>query len=72
MKFNKLSIAALTAFIIIGLTACEKKGPAEQVGENIDNAAENFGDKMEDATEDAGDKLEAAGDKVEDATDKPN
>lgn len=70
MNFNKLSIAALATFIIIGLTACDKKGPAEQVGENIDSAAENLGDKMEDATDNAGDKLEAAGDKVEDATDK--
>lgn len=70
MNFNKLSIAALATFIIVGLTACEKKGPAEQAGENIDNAAENLGDKIEDATDNAGDKLETAGDKVENATDK--
>ena len=68
MNFNKLSIAALATFIIIGLTACDKKGPAELAGENIDNAAENLGDKIEDATDNAGDKLEAAGDKVKDAT----
>ena len=70
MNFNKLSIAALATFIIIGMTACGKKGPAEQAGENIDNAAENLGDKIEDATDNAGDKLESAGDKVENATDK--
>lgn len=70
MNFNKLSIAALATFLILGVTACDKKGPAEQAGENIDNAAENMGDKLEDATDDAGDKLESAGDKVEDATDK--
>lgn len=70
MNFNKLSIAALATFIILGLTACEKKGPAEQAGENIDNATENLGDKIEDATDNAGDKLETAGDKVENATDK--
>ena len=70
MNFNKLSIAALATFIIVGMTACEKKGPAEQAGENIDNAAENLGDKIEDATDNAGDKLETAGDKVENATDK--
>lgn len=70
MNFNKLSIAALATFIIIGMTACEKKGPAEQAGENIDNAAENLGEKIEDATDNAGDKLETAGDKVENATDK--
>ena len=70
MNFNKLSIAALATFLILGVTACDKKGPAEQAGENIDNAAENMGDKLEDATDDARDKLESAGDKVEDATDK--
>lgn len=70
MNFKKLSIAALATFIILGLTACDKKGPAEQAGENIDNAAENMGDKVEDATDNAGDAVESAGDKVEDATDK--
>lgn len=70
MNFKKISIAALATLIVLGLTACDKKGPAEQVGENIDNAAENIGDKIEDATDNAGDKLEAAGDKVEDVTDK--
>lgn len=70
MNFNKLSVVALATFLILGVTACDKKGPAEQAGENIDNAAEKMGDKVEDATDDAGDKLESAGDKVEDATDK--
>lgn len=70
MNFNKLSIAALATFIILGLSACEKKGPAEQAGEKIDNAAEKMGDKVEEATDNAGDKLESAGDKVENATDK--
>lgn len=70
MNFNKLSITSLAAFIIIGLSACDNKGPAEQAGENIDNAAENMGDKMEDATDNAEDKVEDAGDRVEDATDK--
>ena len=70
MKLNKLSVAALAIFLMLGITACDKKGPAEQAGENIDNAAENMGDQVEDATDDAEDKLESAGDKVEDATDK--
>lgn len=70
MKFTKLSIAALATFLILGITACDNKGPAEQAGENIDNAAENMGDKIEDATDNAEDKVEDAGDRVEDATDK--
>ena len=70
MNIKKSSILALATFMAIGLTACDKKGPAEQAGENIDNAAENMGDKIENATDNAGDKVEAAGDRVEDATDK--
>ena len=70
MKFTKLSIATLATFFAIGLTACERDGPAERAGENVDNAAEKLGDRMEDATDNAGDELETAGDKVEDATDK--
>lgn len=68
MGINKLSIAALTLLMGLGLAACEK-GPAEKAGEKMDNAAENIGDKIEDATDNAGDKLEAAGDKIEDKTD---
>lgn len=68
MSMNKLSIAALALVMGLGLAACEK-GPAEEVGEKMDNAAENMGDKIEDATDDAGDELETAGDKIEDKTD---
>lgn len=70
MKFTKLTVAALATFFAIGITACERDGPAERAGENIDNAAENMGDRIEDSTDNAGDELETAGDKVEDATDK--
>ena len=68
MKINKLSVAALTLLMVVGLTACEK-GPAEKAGERMDNASETMGDKVENATDNAGDKLEAAGDRIEDKTD---
>ena len=43
------------ALLVIGsfvgiLAACEEKGPAEEVGEAIDDAAEEAGDAVEDAT----------------------
>ena len=69
MKTNKLSLAALGLFLVIGLTACEK-GPAEKAGEKLDNAVERAGDKIENATDNAGEKLEEAGDKIEDKTDQ--
>ena len=42
-----------------GLVGCEKKGPAEQAGE-----------KLDDAVDDAGDAAEDAADAVEDAVNK--
>ncbi len=69
MSLKTLSLPVLATLLIIGLSACEKKGPAEVAGEKIDNAAEKMGDKIEDATDKAGDKLESAGDKIEDKTD---
>lgn len=68
MNIKNLILVTAIAFMTIGVTACQEKGPAEKAGEEIDNAAENLGDKVEDATDEAGDKLEEAGDKVEDAT----
>lgn len=35
----------------LGLTACEREGPAERAGEAMDEAAEDFGDAVEDATD---------------------
>ena len=70
MNFKKSSILALATFMAIGLTACDRQGPAERAGENIDNSAEKMGDKIEDATDNASDKVESAGDKIENETDK--
>ena len=60
MKFNSgIAVAIVLSFAVAGLTACEKKGPAQKAGESIDNAAKK-----------AGDKIEEAGDKVKDAVKK--
>lgn len=69
MKLNRLTLRALLLTTLIGLTACQEKGPAEKAGEQIDNAVEEMGDKIEDATDNAGDAVEEAGDKIEDKTD---
>ena len=70
MFSKKLSILTFVALMFVGVTACNKQGPAEEAGEKIDNSAERMGDKIEDATDNAGEKMEEAGDKIEDATDK--
>jgi hypothetical protein len=35
---------------LLGLSACEEKGPAERMGENIDEAVEEVTDAVQDAT----------------------
>jgi hypothetical protein len=57
MKFDSgIAAAIVLSFAVAGLTACEKKGPAERAGESIDNAAKKVGEKIEDA----GDKIKDA------------
>ena len=44
-KFYMLFIVAM-----FSLVACQEQGPAEEAGENIDEAAEEIGDEIDDAT----------------------
>jgi|GEM_PF-471217 len=41
-----------------GLSACEDQGPAEQAGEEIDEAVEDAGDAVEDAADDVEDEAD--------------
>ncbi|KKO08944.1 hypothetical protein [Pseudohongiella sp.] len=45
---NKLYLLFIVA--VLGLAACEQQGPAEEAGENIDEAMEEVGDEIDDAT----------------------
>lgn len=51
------------------LTGCEEQGPAEEAGEEIDEAVEDAGDEIDEAAEEAGDAVEDAADEIEDETD---
>jgi hypothetical protein len=60
-----------TQFLIVmllaglSLAACEKDGPAENLGERVDDALDDASDRAEDVR----DELEDAADEVEDALD---
>ncbi|HTT03408.1 MAG TPA: hypothetical protein VMG11_15115 [Steroidobacteraceae bacterium] len=62
----------LICLATVSLAACEKKGPAERVGEKVDHAADTIknggeeptGDKLQDEAEKARDKANAAADKA--------
>jgi len=50
--------AALTALAFaaaLSLSACEEEGPAEQLGESIDESVNELGEAVEEAGEDAQD-----------------
>lgn len=59
MKLSKLRVLATAAAMTMALAACDTDGPAEEAGEDIDQAVER-----------AGDKIENAGDRIEDRTDR--
>jgi hypothetical protein len=57
MKLNRgIATAILLGFVMVGLPACEKKGPVEKAGKAVDDAAKKTGD----AVKDAGDKIKDA------------
>jgi len=72
---NLLLIPALAALALFA-TGCEKQGPAERAGEQMDEALdevkegmEEAGEEVQEAAEEAGDELKEAGEEVKDAVD---
>ena len=60
MKSREILLATLAAVTMLGISACEKKGPAEQVGEELDEAVEDVkagGETVENKVDDAVDEL---------------
>lgn len=56
---RRTSLAAAVALVsVLGLSACEEEGPAEQLGEKVDESAESVGDALEDAGDEAEDAAE--------------
>ena len=67
---RKLAILLLVVGLGFGIGACERKGPAERAGEQVDKAVEGAGDKIEQAGEKVGGAVEKAAEKVEEKTDR--
>lgn len=59
---RKLGLALMMALMLGGVAACDNDGPAEDAGENIDQAAEDAGDSVEEMGEDVQDAAEDAQD----------
>jgi len=71
MNLKPIWLAALACSLTLGLAACEKKGPLEQAGEEVDEAVDTLKNGGEEST---GNKLDDAADEVregvDDATDE--
>ncbi len=51
---QKFKLTGVAVILVVGLSACNKPGPAETAGKNIDQAAEKVGDKMGEQSAKAG------------------
>ncbi|SHF76469.1 hypothetical protein SAMN02745148_03481 [Modicisalibacter ilicicola DSM 19980] len=57
---RKVGLALLMVLLMGGVAACDDQGPAEEAGENIDEAAEEAGDSVEEMGEEIQDSAEDA------------
>jgi len=63
--------AMLAATLSVGVAACEKKGPVEQAGEEVDEAVDTLKNGGEESTENkVDDALDEAREGAEDAADE--
>jgi hypothetical protein len=64
----KKTIMALWLVCALGfMTGCDREGPAERAGKEVDRDSERVRDRVDDSADKAGRDLERAGDKVQDA-----
>lgn len=74
MNLKPVMLAALACTMTLGIAACEKKGPLEQVGEEIDEAVdtakrggeESTANKLDDAVDDVREGVNDAADELKD------
>lgn len=59
-KWFNILCALMLALSVGVLAGCEQQGPAEEAGEDIDEAVEEAGDEMEDAAEEVEDGVDDA------------
>lgn len=63
LTLNSLFLSALAVPVTFSMTGCDSTdGPAEQMGEDIDNATEETEDSINEATEEVKDEVDDATD----------
>lgn len=68
INWNLVRNLPLALALVLPLAACEKEGPTERAGEEIDQSADQAAEHAEGAAERAGEAAEEAGDRIERTT----
>lgn len=58
---NNLKLIGMSMVLVVGLGACDKPGPAETAGKNIDETADKANQKIGKAVDDVGEKMSEQG-----------
>jgi hypothetical protein len=66
IRATMIATSLLAALLLAG---CEREGPMERAGEQIDESAAEAGEKVDEAAENAGEKLEEAGEEIREKAD---
>lgn len=61
---ERLKIIGISTLLLAGLGACDKPGPAERAGQNIDRSVDMAGKKMSDTADKIGEKMSEQGEKA--------
>lgn len=70
MRKANTAAALLASFVLAaGIAGCDREGPAERAGENVDETMERAGERTDEAVENMGESAERAGDNIEQRTD---
>ena len=63
-----LTLVLCAHLVALVLSSCEKEGPAERMGKEIDKAVEQASEEIDKAVEQAGEAMKKAGDQAQEAT----
>lgn len=61
---DSFKLIGVAVILTAGLSACDKPGPAERAGQNIDRSVDQVGEKMSDTADRVGDKMSSQGEKA--------
>ena len=61
---DSFKLIGISALLVVGLSACDKPGPAETAGKNIDRSVDQAGQKITETADKVGEKMSEQGTKV--------